>query len=651
MEGAQQQLCGTMDHHWHMARESAEYRSLRADFERRGREWVTRYGGGPLPTEVIRVPVVFHVVYRTDEEKVPEGNFQSLLDRVNLDFRGENADRADILPQFAPFASATRIEFQLAARDPECKATTGITYTKTDTVTWVPPDWPMKSAAHGGHDSWDTRRYLNVWVGNLSGLAGFSSFPGELPADDGIMLDYRHAGVDAAYLNSHLLTHEIGHWFGLLHIWGYEDDDNCETDDEVVDTPRQLAPSEVAQPCPREPPGESCPGNGGDMFQNFMDYSSCTNFFTKGQAMRMLATLHTARQGLIASEGLYPPPHSPGPDLWMQNVPEDSGAEPDPSPQPMFISRDIWIRRANDGNLNSDHENAVHRPGRPNFVYVRVRNRGCDGSQSGTLKLYWAKGSGGLAWPAPWDGSVTSPALMGKPIGQQPVSLAVGESKVFEFPWEPPDPNDYASFGADQTHFCLLARIETQGEPPYGMTVAETWDIEGNVRENNNIVWRNVTVMGDGGDNQAKMIVANFAEDERRESLVFHAVPQGDRSILDWGRVLVRLPDELAAKIDEEDLRGIERVDDAEFEIFEPGAAIGRFQMTPLEDLHAIELSFVPYEDAQLLGARVFELDVMQVAEDYTAGGVRFAFKTTTPPVEADPPAKRFDGVSWVAPV
>lgn len=94
-----------------------------------------------------------------------------------------------------------------------------------------------------------------------------------------------------------------------------------------------------------------------------------------------------------------------------------------------------------------------------NHVYVRVRNRGCKtaGSQSGTLKLYWAKASSSLSWPAPWDGSVTSPALMGGLIGSQPVTVVGGSQEILLFDWTPPDPSEYVAFGADKAHFCLLA--------------------------------------------------------------------------------------------------------------------------------------------------------------------------------------------------
>jgi hypothetical protein len=93
-------------------------------------------------------------------------------------------------------------------------------------------------------------------------------------------------------------------------------------------------------------------------------------------------------------------------------------------------------------------------------MHVRVRNRGyqSEGSKSGTLKLYWAKTSTSLSWPAPWDGSVTSPALMGGLIGSQAVTVVGGTPQILQFDWTPPDPSDYASFGADKAHFSRASK-------------------------------------------------------------------------------------------------------------------------------------------------------------------------------------------------
>ncbi len=195
-------------------------------------------------------------------------------------------------------------------------------------------------------------------------------------------------------------------------------------------------------------------------------------------------------------------------DLYIKDLPTDAGIEPNPEPSGVFwASEDIWVRNTNDGFTNQAHQNPEYRTPvslQPNYVYVRIRNRGF-ATSAGTeiLKLYWAKASSALSWPGPWDGSVTSPCdptkLMGGqmiPIGGKNIgTIAAGNEQIFEFEWYPQNPIDYSCFGTDQHHFCLLARIESSPFTPFGMASAETTDLWSNVKNNNNIAWKNVSVV------------------------------------------------------------------------------------------------------------------------------------------------------------
>ena len=45
--------------------------------------------------KLITLPVVVHVVYKTDEENISDEQVQSQIDVLNLDYRGTNPDRGE----------------------------------------------------------------------------------------------------------------------------------------------------------------------------------------------------------------------------------------------------------------------------------------------------------------------------------------------------------------------------------------------------------------------------------------------------------------------------------------------------------------------------------------------------------------------------
>lgn len=184
---------------------------------------------------------------------------------------------------------------------------------------------------------------------------------------------------------------------------------------------------------------------------------------------------------------------SPDLDLMVKDSQDDTGAEPNTVTQYMWTSDNIWVRNNNDSGLA--HENPDYSAnGNPNYVKVRVINKSCVQSTGNEqLKLYWAKASTGLSWPTPWNGGISEPvtnASMGQQIGTLTIPvLQAGQETILTFPWQVPNPTDYSQ---DQWHFCLLARIEATNDP---MTSIETVDINANTRNNNNIAWKNVTVV------------------------------------------------------------------------------------------------------------------------------------------------------------
>ena len=240
-----------------------------------------------LPNEVIVIPVVIHVLYHTKEENISDQQVLSQLVALNKDYRRQNADTVNTPAAFKGVAADTRIVFCLAKVDPDGNYTSGIIRKYTNTDFFLSDD-AMKYSKSGGDDIWDSKKYLNVWVCNLFGRTlGYSVMPGA-PADkDGVVIQYNVFGTTpnlaAPYNKGRTVTHEVGHWLGLKHLWG---DAVC-GDDGIDDTPTQQTNNSG---CPGFPHLSNCSINfNGDMFMNFMDFTddACMNMFTNGQKKEM----------------------------------------------------------------------------------------------------------------------------------------------------------------------------------------------------------------------------------------------------------------------------------------------------------------------------------------------------------------------------
>ncbi len=184
-------------------------------------------------------------------------------------------------------------------------------------------------------------------------------------------------------------------------------------------------------------------------------------------------------------------------DLTVKDGIDDPGTEPNNVTQHLWTSSDIWIRNHDDNG--TEHENPEYDPNNPVYVYVRVINRSNVASTGNELlHLYWGKARLDLFWPQPWTGynDPQTGVRMGDEIIRQPNNkipiLQPGESRIIKFPWHIPNPENYVGIDPNPWHYCLLARIESANDP---MTYPETTDLVQNVKNNNNIAWKNVTVV------------------------------------------------------------------------------------------------------------------------------------------------------------
>ncbi|WP_428223311.1 choice-of-anchor J domain-containing protein [Flavobacterium sp.] len=294
---------------------------------------------------IYNIPVVIHIIHNGDDigtgENITDAQAISQITVMNNDYRrlagtpgGANS---------TGLAVDCEINFVLAKQDPNGNPTTGVVrhnitpYTNAVADGDGGPDWETRADVQTmkTNTQWDPARYLNMWTirpggiplnqGGMSGLLGYAQFPsnsgltgmqanGGLASTDGVVAGYDVFGTSALNDGSFILnptydlgrtmTHEVGHWLGLRHIWG---DDACPTvdltnnntnEDFCADTPAAAAAN---YKCTANT--DSCKSIPGlDMIQNYMDYTpdSCMDTFTNDQKTRMQTVMQVAdRRGSL----------------------------------------------------------------------------------------------------------------------------------------------------------------------------------------------------------------------------------------------------------------------------------------------------------------------------------------------------------------
>ena len=299
---------------------------------------------GRTPQTVFNIPVVIHVIHNGDAintvashtgENISYAQAVSQITVMNQDYRrlvgtpGNGSTGYNL-------GVDCEVNFCLAQRDPFGNASDGVDRVNLGSASW---STAAINSTVKPQTQWDPTKYLNMWTvrftdTRLLGYAQFPSAPTPPPPPDplipgleglstnggnsntdGVVAGYDVFGTVAANDGSFILnstynlgrtmSHEVGHWIGLYHIWG--DDAQCTgadtaTGDYVADTPDSNIENYTCVVV------QHCTGN--DMVENYMDYTNdaCMNTFTAGQKARMVAVMTNCvnRSTLSSSNGCTP---------------------------------------------------------------------------------------------------------------------------------------------------------------------------------------------------------------------------------------------------------------------------------------------------------------------------------------------------------
>ncbi len=233
---------------------------------------------GPPGSQIsITIPVVVHVLFNTADQDIPDAQVQSQIDVLNEDFSATNSDYNNYDAGYGSVKGDMDINFCLVQ----------VIHKQTKHKSFGTND-NMKFNQRGGSDAVDPMHNLNIWVCNLGqSVLGYAYYPGITPERFGVVCHTNAFGRGSQYnlfadFNlGRTTTHEVGHCFGLAHMWG---DANCGSD-EVDDTPLH---NTANFDCPAQGHLSTCTGTPLEMWMNYMDYTDdkCMYFFSDGQASR-----------------------------------------------------------------------------------------------------------------------------------------------------------------------------------------------------------------------------------------------------------------------------------------------------------------------------------------------------------------------------
>lgn len=197
---------------------------------------------------------------------------------------------------------------------------------------------------------------------------------------------------------------------------------------------------------------------------------------------------------------------SSGVDLFIRDSTADTGAQP--SGVPHWTSPDIWVR--NDGSAADNPELGHQAPinGQPNYLYVRVGNRGSLPVAAGTarVRLLRCDPGTGMIWPRDFT-----------PVGELTLGAAIApgtSARIGPFTWTP----------AIVDHECLIAIVSAPGDSAVPDILGSELNHGLLVRYDNNVGQRNVApVMSVPGGKQKVILWVRGGVEPTENALVLDA--------------------------------------------------------------------------------------------------------------------------------
>lgn len=287
---SQERSCGMIEHMNEQMQDpdfAREYEKNQEKFREALKQTLQKKGTVSSRLNPIIVPVAVHFPEGLESNRAClEALAQNQVDILNGDYTATNPDAnlwdsASINYPGVEHGVAN-IEFCIATLNHPAG-------TDSDLVEGQPAVTVGYNFGSGGDTDTAWSGYMNFLVKTIGGgTLGYSFKPGSIAAGNSVVLNTFAFGSGAGcpgyvpgapYNKGRTVTHELGHFYNLSHIWG---DGGCNVDDGISDTPLASAANGG---CPNPGSVSNCVAGESELTMNYMDYTNdaCMYMFSQGQ--------------------------------------------------------------------------------------------------------------------------------------------------------------------------------------------------------------------------------------------------------------------------------------------------------------------------------------------------------------------------------